>query len=72
MQKIKLSTKIYNNLSVKQIIKNLPVNMIKQHKKEYLKNCLFVYHNEKIGANLGYCKLTREANFLLIKNYLSN
>jgi len=64
-------TKIYNGLSIREIIKNLPKNMIKSHKSDYLQNCIFVYKNEKIGFNLGYCKLTRDANFNLINFYLN-
>lgn len=64
--------KIYNGLSIRQIIKSLPKNMIKQHKKQYIKNCLFVYENESKNINLGFCKLTRDANNILIKTYLYN
>jgi len=63
---------IYNGLNIRQIISKLPKKMIKSHKKDYIKNCLFVYNNEKNKVNLGYCKLTRDANNLLIKNYIIN
>jgi len=60
---------IYNGLSIRKILSNLPKNMIKDHKKEYIKNCIFVHQNEKQKINLGYCNLTRNANFLLINIY---
>jgi hypothetical protein len=65
------TTKIYNNLSIRQILKNLPKNMIKSHKKQYLQNCIYVFKNEAKKVNLGYCELTRDANNRLIKMYLN-
>ena len=62
--------KIYNNLSIREIILNLPKNMIKLHKIDYLKNCLFVHLNESKGFNLSYCNSVRNSNNLLIKHYL--
>jgi hypothetical protein len=62
-------TPIYNGLSIRQIILNLPKNMIKLHKIDYLKNCLFVHKNESKGFNLKYCDLVRTSNNLLIKHY---
>ena len=62
---------IYNGLTIRQILKNLPKNMNKIHKKEYINNCIFVYENEKNRLNLGYCELTRTANNILIKSYLN-
>jgi uncharacterized protein YhbP (UPF0306 family) len=63
---------IYNGYTLTQILNNLPLNMCKMHKKMYISNCFFVFDNEKAGYNLEYCKLTRNANFNLIKYYLKN
>jgi len=63
--------KIYNGLTIKDIVENLPKNMIQQHKKQYIKNCIFVYSNELTKTNLNYCELTRDANNRLIKMYLN-
>lgn len=66
-----MKTFIYNGLTDYQIKNNLPKNMIPLHKRLYLNNCLFVYQNEKEGYNLDYCKLIRDANNRLIKQYLN-
>ncbi len=62
---------IYNRLSIRQILANLPANISKTHRNEYIKNCLFVYKNEPKKFNLGFCKLTRDANFRIINFYLN-
>jgi len=63
---------IYNGKSIRQILSNLPKNMIKKHKKDYINNCVFVFKNESEGYNLDYCKLVRDSNFRLISFYLFN
>ena len=60
---------IYNNMSIRSILSNLPKNMIKIHKIEYIKNCIFVYKCEQSKMNLGYSELVRTSNHLLIKMY---
>jgi len=62
--------KIYNNLSIRQILNKLPLGMAKMHKMLYINNCIFIYKNEPNGYNLGYCELIRNANFNLINLYL--
>lgn len=69
--KINTNKAIYNGLSIRQILSKLPKNMVKTHKKLYIKNCLFVYENENNKVNLGYCRLTRNSNNLLIKTYIN-
>jgi len=65
-------TKIYNNLSIRQILKRLPLGIKKIHRMQYINNCIFVYQNEMGKYNLYYCQLTRNANNNLIKFYLNN
>jgi len=60
---------IYNNMSIRQILKNLPKNMVKCHKQQYIDNCIFVSENESLNYNLGMCKLVRNSNFRLIELY---
>ena len=62
---------IYNGLSIRSILKRLPFNMVKDHKKLYINNCIFVYKNERTKNNLGFCQYTRDANFNLINLYLN-
>ena len=72
LPKINTQKPIYNGFSIRQILKKLPVNMVKIHKIQYIDNCIFVYRNEAKKYNLAYCELTRSANFNLIKTYLYN
>ena len=60
---------IYNGMSIRQILLNLPKNMTKQHKTQYIEDCIYVYNNELTKNNLGFCHLVRNSNFNLIKLY---
>jgi len=69
---MKTTQPIYNGYSIRYIISHLPKNMIKYHKKQYLKNCIEVYENETAGFNLDYCESLRNSNFNMIRFYLNN
>jgi len=56
-------------MTLEQIEKNLPANMVDLHKQMYLENCEAIYFNEKHGVNLGWCECARNTNFLLISIY---
>lgn len=63
---------IYNGYNIRQLLSNLPVNVIKRHKKMYIKNCIEVYKAEESKTNLGHAERVRYSNFLLIRYYLNN
>jgi len=63
---------IYNGLSIRQIISRLHPEMIKQHRKEYLKNCIEVYKNEQSGKNLTWNEGVKNRNLNLILFYLKS
>jgi len=63
---------IYNGLSIRQIISRLHPEMIKQHRKQYLRTCIEVYKNEKAGTNLTWNQAARNSNFNLILFYLKS
>ena len=66
---MKTTDPIYNGYSIRYIISNLPEGMIKDHKKEYIKNCIEVYKNELSDYNLDYCNSMRNYNFNMIRFY---
>jgi len=59
----------YNGMTLQEIEKNLPANMIPEHKKDYLNNCKYVIENESKKFNLDYCQLVRNTNFNTILFY---
>ena len=67
---MKTTDPIYNGYSIRYIISHFPKEMIKQHKKDYLKNCIEVYKNEKEGYNMEYCNSLRNSNFNMINFYM--
>ena len=66
---MKTTDPIYNGYSIRYIISNLPEGMIKDHKKESIKNCIEVYKNELSDYNLDYCNSMRNYNFNMIRFY---
>ena len=67
---MKTTDPIYNGYSIRYIISHFPKGMIKDHKKDYIKNCIEIYKNEISGYNLDYCNSMRNYNFNMIKFYL--
>lgn len=59
----------YNGMTLQEIEKNLPANMIPQHKEDYLNNCKYVIENESKKLSLDYCQLVRNTNFNTILFY---
>ena len=68
---MKTTDPIYNGYSIRYIISHFPKGMIKQHKKDYLKNCIEVYQNEKEEYNMEYCNSLRNSNFNMINFYMN-
>ena len=68
---MKTTDPIFNGHSIRYIIAHFPEGMIKVHKKEYIKNCIYVYNNELNGYNLDYCNSVRNYNFNMIKFYMN-
>lgn len=66
---ININKPIYNGLSLKEIIKNLPKTFTKSEKKQYILNCIEVYKNDKSNINQGLNELIRNSNFMLINNH---
>lgn len=62
---------LYNGKTLEQIAANMPSNMPKIHRAQYLANCQEVINNESLGFNLDYCQQVRNANFMLISLYLN-
>ena len=68
---MKTTDPIYNGYSIRYIISHFPGGMIKDHKKDYIKNCIEVYKNELSGYNLDYCNSIRNYNFNMIRFYMN-
>lgn len=71
MQKIDTEKPIYNGLSIRQIINNLPTGFKKSDRNYYIKNCIEVYFNEKNNINKGLNELIKNTNFYLINFFLT-
>lgn len=71
MKVITSTTKIYNNLSIREILERMPIKLrkFKLHRNLYISNCLIVYQCEKDKINLGYSNVVRNSNFNIIKMY---
>lgn len=64
---MKTTTPIYNGLTIRQILKNLPKKFSRPERNQYLKNCVEVFKNETAGINAGYNESLRNSNFWLIQ-----
>jgi hypothetical protein len=69
--KIKSTDKIYNGLSIREILTRMPTGLreFKLHRNIYINNCIFVYECERDKVNLEYSNATRNTNNLIIKMY---
>lgn len=70
IKNININKPIYNGLSLKQIIKNLPKSFSDSEKKQYILNCIEVFKNDQANINQGLNQLIRNSNFMLINNHL--
>jgi len=61
--------KTFNGYTIEQIKNNFPLNMIEQHKEDYLKNVAEIMKNEEQGYNKELCESLRNSNFRLIMFY---
>jgi hypothetical protein len=68
---MKSTDKIYNDLSIREILERMPDSLrkFKLHRNLYISNCIFVYECERDKINLEYSSLTRNTNHLIIKMY---
>ncbi len=68
---MKSADKIYNNLSIREILERMPDSLrkFKLHRNLYISNCIFIYECERDKINLSMSNLYRNSNFNLIKMY---
>lgn len=62
-------TKIYNDMSIREMLNNMPIGMLKSHKKEYIENCIQIY---KLPVNALLSEQLRFRNFVMMNYYNSN
>lgn len=66
----KTTQPIYNGLSIREILKNLPHTFSKSDRNFYVKNCIEFYKNDSKKINQGYNECIKTTNFDIIKNHL--